>query len=213
MYIQDIVRRVREAAGDSGVIQFSNDTLTDWINDGIRACVEENSLLQGRGTAQTIAGKYDYNLPSDIFKIHSVFVGGNKLPVLTLSEWEDRSFNNTDSGNPAYAMIYAGVLTLYPVPSEVQDLVINYTKSPTEIKRVVSGSEEAWSPNSPGIPDAFHSRIVTYCLAQVAFQDDNYEKYQALMSEFRTGVADLKHLKDQTENLYPSIHYVEWDEV
>lgn len=212
MQIADIVRRVRESAGDSAVLQFSNETLTDWINDGVRECVVENSLLQGRGTANTAVGKYEYTLPTDIFKIHSVYVDGKKVPILTLSEWEDRGFNFTDKGTPEYACAYAGKITLYPNPSVVVPFVVNYSKNPIEHQYVTNGSQEAWTPDKPLIPEAFHSRLVTYCLAQVALQDDDYAKYQAMMSEFKTGVADLKHLKDQTENLYPFMHYVDWDD-
>lgn len=211
MLVADIVRRVRNATGDVAVLQFSNSTLTDWINDAIRECVNENSLLQGKANSNTVAAQQDYALPPDIFKIHSVYVDGQKIPILTLSEWEDKSFYQNDSGLPVASMIYVGVLSLYPKPDKVYSLVINYTKAFSEILYTAPGGVDTWNPNTPAIPDSFHPRIVTYCLAQVAFQDDDYEKYNALMMNFKTGVDGLKHLKDETENLYPFIHYVDRD--
>jgi hypothetical protein len=209
MDVSDVVRRVRETAGDVAVLQFSNATLTDWINDAIRACVEENSLLQARATSNTVVGQQDYTLPTDMFKIHSVYMDSAKIPVLTLSEWEDNNYHRDLTGTPKACLVYAGVLSLYPKPDAVLPMVINYTQEATEITYVAE--PEAWTPDTISIPEAFHSRIVTYCLAQVAMQDDDMTKYQSLMQMFHTGVNDLNHLKDQTENLYPFPHFVDRD--
>jgi hypothetical protein len=206
MLISDIVRRVREATGDLAVLQFTDATITDWINDGIELCVEENSLLQGKGVSNTVVNQKDYVLPVDIFKIHSVYFDEDKLRVLTLSEWEDLDLQRVEYGTPKYACIYAGVLSLSPTPDSVKPLTINYSKHPAVITFTPPST---WLPAAPPLPTSFHNRIVTYCLAQVALQDDDFAKYQALLSEFRSGVMDLKHLQDQTENLYPYNHYVE----
>lgn len=208
MLVSDIVRRVRDAAGDLAVLQFSQATLTDWINDGVRECVIENSLLQARATTQTVAGTSEYTLPADIFKLHSVYADGYKLDVLTLEQWEQ---NNAavhgsevlDGANQYVCYVYAGVLNVWPVPTGVIDLVVNYTKLPAEI--VYSASPEGWAPDTPTIPEAFHNHIVIYCLAQVALQDDDFNKYNALMSQFKSGVIDLAHIKDTEEDLYPTI--------
>lgn len=205
MLVSDIVRRVRDAAGDTNVLQFTQTTLTDWINDAVRECVLENSLLQARGSSNTVVGQSDYTLPTDIFKLHSVYYNGAKLEVLTLQEWEDR-YNSVDvsqNGTPVGCYVYAGSLTLFPAPDAVFELQINYTKLPTAITYNV-GPPEVWTPSSPTINEAFHSRLVAYCLAQVALQDEDNFKYNMLMEEFRTGVRDLQHMKD-TDALYPSI--------
>lgn len=208
MLVADIVRRVRESAGDIAVLQFTNSTLTDWINDAIRECVIENSLLQARATTSTVVSQAEYNLPTDIFKLHSVTVDGYKLEVLTLEQWQERNASGSGTVIPTGAAfncyIYAGVLTLFPTPDTVKTLVINYTKQPAAITRS-AGPPEVWTPTSPVIPEEYHNRIVSYCLAQVAMQDDDYDKYQALMMEFKTGVIDLKRAKDQEEDLYPFI--------
>lgn len=209
MLVSDIVRRVRETAGDSTAIQFSNATLTDWINDGIRESVIENSLLQAKASSSTVANQSEYVLPADIFKLYSVYVDGIKLRVLTLQEWEEycqgANYNSSSTALvPSVGYQFAGVLNLWPTPSGVTTLTINYSKIPATINHSV-GPPEAWLPNEPAIPAAFHNRLVTYCLAQVALQDDDYTKYEALMIEFKTGVRDLSHAKDQQDDLYPFI--------
>jgi hypothetical protein len=214
MKVGDIKRRVRDSAGDTAVLQFTDATLNDWLNDGIRECVIENSLLQNIANSTTVIDQGDYGLPANIFKIHSVRVNKLKLRMLTLEEWEEVNANevNADpaSGQPTMAYIYAGTLNLYPVPSEEVDLQIFYTKMPPTISYGSGGN--AWEDLSIAIPEEFHSRLVTYCLAQVALQDDDYNKYAALMGEFKTGVIDLKHVKDQQEDLYPFISVATRDE-
>lgn len=207
MLVSDIVRRVRDAAGDLNVLQFSQTTLTDWINDGIRECVIENSLLQARATSSTVVGQTEYVLPADIFKLHSVYTDGYKLEIQTLEQWEQYNTGNhgatpDENSNQYVCYVYAGVLNLWPKPTAVKSLVINYTKLPAAIT-YSAGPPEAWDPTTPPIPEPFHNHIVAYCLAQVALQDDDINRYNLLMQQFRTGVIDLKHLKDQEEDLYP----------
>lgn len=208
MLVSDIVRRVRDAAGDLAVLQFSQATLTDWINDGVRECVIENSLLQARATTTTVPGQTEYSLPVDIFKLHSVYADGYKLEVQTLEQWEQHNASVHDadpveSSAQYQCYVYAGVLNVWPTPTTEVSLVVNYTKLPAHIG--YTSTPESWSPESPSIPEAFHNHLVVYCLAQVALQDDDFNRYTALMQQFKSGVIDLKHIKDQQEDLYPSI--------
>lgn len=184
---------------------FSQADLTDWINDAVRECVLENSLLQARGFTTTSEGQSEYILPVDIFKLHSVYYNESSLEIVTLQEWESR-YNTGDvthTGTPVGCYAYAGYLTLFPTPDATSDLKVNYTKLPDSIT-YTAGPPEVWNPQSPPINEAFHSRLVAYCLAQVALQDEDNFKYNMLMTEFKTGVRDLQHINDQ-DNLYPSI--------
>lgn len=209
MLVSDIVRRVRDSAGDTAVLQFTQTTLTDWINDAVRECVLENSLLQARATSNTEIDQSEYTLPEDILKLHSVYVNGFKLEMLTLEQWEERNATELDASSlqsksdPIVCYVYAGVLTLWPTPDKVLELKINYTKLPTPI--VYNSTNETWLPNTPPINEAFHNRIVSYCLAQVALQDEDNYKYNLLMQEFITGVRNLSHVKDTEDDLYPFI--------
>lgn len=211
MLVQDIVRRVREISGDTAVLHFSNATLTDWINDAVRECAVQNSLLQAKASAVQVKDQRTYTLPEDIFKIHSILSDNDKLEILSLGEWEDRNFDLTAVGTPKVVSVYAGKIDLYPIPDRAGTIYVNYTKNPREIRYINDGTNEGYSPNTPDIPVAYHGRLVTYCLAQIAQQDDDYSKYQAMMIEFNTGVVDLNHLKNQTEAHYPYQTYVDWE--
>lgn len=211
MLVADIVRRVRETTGDNAALQFSQHTITDWINDAIREIVVSNTLLQAKATATQVKDRSTYTLPDDIFKVHSVFSDDTKLELLSLGEYEDRNFSKSETGQPTVACIYAGQLELFPIPDKQGVLNVNYSKMPKQIHYVESGANTGWAPTQPDIPVAFHNRIVTYCMAQVALQDSDYALYQSLKVEFDTGVVSLDHLKNQTEQHYPYMTYVDWE--
>ena len=87
--------------------------------------------------------------------------------------------------------------------SVVLPIVINYTKLP-EVVTYAAGPPEVFTPANISIPDTFANHLVVYCLAQVAMQDDDFNKYSLLMNQFKSGVIDLKEIRN-SEDLYPFI--------
>jgi hypothetical protein len=172
MLVADIITRVRNMAGDTNVMQFTDSMLLDWINDGIRECALNNNLLQKRATSNTVIGDATYALPSDILKLHSATFEGSRLRVETLQEWQELhgGDEDTSTGLPQTAYIWAGELTLSPPPDRVGSLVLNYTYDPAVIT-VAAGP--VYTPTTPGLPVGYHSRIVDYCLAQVTISPVN----------------------------------------
>lgn len=202
MLVSNIMTRVRNIAGDLNSLQFTDSMLLDWINDGIRECAISNKLLQKRATTTSIAGQGDYNLPSDILRLHSVKFNGSKLRVLTLEEFDSYTGASTTgiTGTPTACYVWAGSLTLYPAPDTGNlDLVIDYIYSP-EVIEIGSVDTELTA-----LPVMYHARLVDYCLAQVAQQDDDLPRYQAKMTEFQTGVRTIKDMPEAEQDLYPTI--------
>lgn len=223
MNIEQIVRRVRNSAGDTAALQFTNETLNDWINSGTRECAVENSLYQKSATANLVVGQAEYTLPTDIYKLHSVTVNNAKIEIKTLQEFEQFSDQDpetsTNTGTPVVGYIWANKLTVYPAPDVVKAFRINYTADPADID--YDGGSPTWEDSVPAIPASYHERLVIYCLAQVAMQDDDIPKYQALMAEFTSGVINTKHQGETQEDLYPFIsvstrdgglNYTDYDE-
>lgn len=197
MLVSDIISRVRNIAGDTNVLQFTDASIIQWINDGMRQCAIDNGLLQKRGTQNTVVDQTDYNLPADILRLHSVKYDGNKLPIRTLEEYDKVGpFDPTSNGTPVGCYVWAAKLTLFPKPDAIKVLIIDYIYTPAEV--TVAG-------DTPGIPASYHSRLVDYCLAQVAQQDDDLNRYQLKMQEFSTGVSALKDLPEYEDDLYSSI--------
>lgn len=205
MKATDVISRVRSIAGDNNVLQFTDANVIDWINDGMRECVTDNSLLQKTATQNTTAGVGTYALPADILKLHTIKYDYDKLPVLTQEEW-DKEFDGDGStkGSPVNAVVWAGSVTLFPVPPDAKLLQIYYIRSPLEVT-------DATKTNELELPILYHRRIVDYCLAMVAEQDDDMNRYTAKMDEFKTGVANIKDHPESTVDLYPSISVADRD--
>lgn len=201
MLVSDCITRVRNLAGDTSSLQFTDAQILDWINDGIRECAVQNNLLQKRASQNTVASQSDYTLPADILKLHSIKWDAMKLPVLTLEQFDEQYSGigpNTTSqtGTPSCAYVWATTLTLFPAPSSVKVLTIDYLYTPPLHVVGTLGVEL-------NLPVGYHSRIVDYCLAQVYLQDDNSQMYQMKMQEFATGVQQLKDQAENTFDLYP----------
>lgn len=198
MKVSDIITRVRNIAGDTQQIQFSDASVVDWINDGVRECAIANNLLQKRATQASVANQGDYDLPPDLLKLHSVKYNQGKLRILTLEEFDAQANEGSFTGTPQLAYIWAGKLTLYPAPDSSYPLSIDYIYDPAQV------SVDALDVDPP-LPVGYHARLVDYCLAQVAQQDDDMNRYAVKMQEFQTGTMNLKDLPEYENDLYPSI--------
>lgn len=203
MFYDQIIRRVRNTAGDINVLQFTEEMLVDWINDAVRECAIENNLLQKIATQNTVANQQEYDLPTDIMKLHSIYINGEKLKILTLQEWEEVSGGQPTgvptTGAPYQVYIWATKLNVWPPPSSVVPIKINYIYSPTDWDGADGDTEK------PPLPENYHLRLIPYVLAQVALQDENMVLYEKHMGQFRSGVVDLAQQSQQEEDLYPFI--------
>lgn len=201
MKVADIITRVRNIAGDVNVLQFTNEQVLDWVNDGVRECAIQNNLLQKRGTQTVVSGQREYSLPADVMRLHSVRYDNDKLSIRTMEEFDEvYGDSTTATGTPTVCYVWAGFLNLYPTPdNSVKQLVIDYIYDPAPILIADIATTE------PPLPTSYHARLVDYCLAQVAQQDDDYNRYQLKMQEFKSGVQDLKDLPEWEYDQYPYI--------
>lgn len=203
MLVSEITTRVRNIAGDTNVLQFTDAMVIDWINDGVRECALQNLLLQKSASQSTAVGVGNVALPADIMKMHSVSFNGSQLKGLTLQEFEQQfSDGADDQADPAVYYVWAAVLNLYPVPSSVGSVRINYIRQPIVV---------ANPADTPDLPVGYHARLVDYCLAQVAQQDGDANLYQVKMQEFVTGVQSLKDHPEYDYDQYPSMAVADRD--
>ncbi len=195
----DMISRVRVTAGDEAKVLYTDQTIVDWLNDAQRECCVDNLLLQVTATQTTIVGQSGYALPQDILKLHSIKYDNSKLRVVTQEEF-DELYESTGSeqGTPFLANTWANTLTLFPAPDSAKQLQILYIRTPVALSAAsLSVASE--------LPASYHRRLVDYALAMVAEQDDDMNRYQIKMDEFRTGVQSIKSQAESTEDLYPFI--------
>lgn len=210
MKVGSVIQRVRSIAGDTAVLQFTDSDIIDWLNDGVRECALQNSLLQKNATSSTAVGVSQYDLPTDIMKLHSVTVDGEKLLSQTLQEWQETSAQQgagTTSGQSLSYYVWATKITLFPTPDAVKSLVVSYTYLPSDLTyNGANGVGDNTTKNQDlPLPVEYQARLVDYCLAQVAQQDGDSNLYQLKMQEFQTGVSSLKEKPEAREDVYPSI--------
>lgn len=196
MLVSDVISRVRVSAGDTDINQFTNANIYQWINDATKECASANQLLQKVATQNTAAGDGDYALPADILKIHSVKYDGVKIRMATLQQADEEFTLDSSQGTPSIGYVWAGFLNLYPLPDSVKELKILYTRTPVEVTA---------DGDSIDLPVMYHRRIVDYCLAMIAEQDDDQNRYMMKMQEFQTGVSNLKDEPEWEHDLYPMI--------
>lgn len=198
MLASDIIARVRATAGDTDILQFTDATILTWINDATRECASNNNLLQKTGTSNTVAGTQSYPIPADILRLHSVRYNKEKLDILSMSEFDKfvDDYASSQQGTPLVCYLWATNLTLYPIPDSVKVLTIEYTRTPVDVTLV---------GNTPDLPVMYHRRLVDYCLAMVAEQDDDMNRYQIKMQEFSDGVQRLRDDQESELDEYPGI--------
>lgn len=204
MLVSGVWSRVRDIAGDVAQIQYSTETLTNWTNDAIREIVLENKLTQKSASQNTVVGQQEYVLPVDIYKLYSIILDGQKIELITLQQWEamNASIGSQNNGNqrPTQAYIWAGKLNLLPKPDAIYSLKINYIYLPTELNPL---TEVGATDLVTLLPVPYHARLASYLLAQIAQLDEDFEKYERLMQEFKTGVVAISHSGENEEDLYP----------
>lgn len=205
MNYQEIITAVRDVAGDTNVLQFTDSTLKRWIEQGMREACIQNNLLQISANTPTVAGTYQYVLPADILKLHSVKYNNSKVRILTLEEFDEQfpEVDLTTKGSPHVAYIWSGQINLHPAPDAAKTLRIEYLKDPGEVPADLN--------TECPLPVGYHTRVIDYCLAQVAQQDDDMNRYQIKMQEFLTGVKELKDQPEYSADLYPFISVADRD--
>lgn len=201
MLVSEIATRVKDQFGDDGGAVITDARVIRWVNDAMRDIALNNNLFLIRATAAVVPGQAEYQVPANILTVHSVKFQGRKLIELSQAEADGFQADSSvvPSGVPTHYWLFGTILTLYPAPNltDPNDLLMQYTRTPTEVTLVT---------NTPEVPVQYHNRIVEYCIAQAAELDDDEDRYERKMNRFASGV---QQLKDNAEwgahDFYPSI--------
>jgi len=196
--VTDIARRVRRQMGDEAGVVLTDQTVYDWINDGMREIVLENDLLRWRATTNSVAGQANYAIPTDLLRFHSITYGGEALTEISLQDAQKIIPNIDDTttyakGTPQQFWQYGNEFFLYPAPASIKTIVIYYNRRPTPVTDL---------GNTPELSARYDNRLVEYCLAQAAEMDDNDTMAVRKRSEFQEGLSRSKD-EESESGLYP----------
>lgn len=199
----DVSIRVKGQFGDTSGAQISDDAILRWINDAQREIVNTNFLLRGTKYTDIVAGQHDYSFPEDkVLAIEAIYVDGR--PIEGVSIQQAREFASKrdpkfdmQSKTPIAWSERAGIITLYPKPSEnlTNGLKIEYLKVPTPIVLMT---------DTLGVPDRYFNEVVNYVMGQALEMDENYTAASVKQSQFRDGLNRLSYRDNmnQTDAYY-----------
>lgn len=202
MLVSEIQDRVNRAFGDEAGAQILLADIVRWVNDAQIEICKADRLLQVTATINTAAGTASYllsSLPTVILDLQTVSYDGRVLRGISKEEADailaDRNAPGVGTGTPSVFWAWANSIFLYPTPSAVKVLSIDYTRVPTAV---------AAGGDTPELPVRWHTRIVDYCLAQAYLLDDNQAAYERAISRFSARVAEERDAVDrQPADVYP----------
>jgi len=199
--VSEIATRIKDQFGDDQGGVITDARVMRWVNDAMRDIAVANNLFLVKATAAVVNGQAEYQVPSNILTLHSVKFQGRKLTGLSQTEADEFQADGSavPTGIPTHFWLFGNVLTLYPTPNlnDPNDLLVQYTRTPTEVTAV---------GNTPELPAQYHNRIVEYCIAQAAELDDDGDTYERKMNRFEVGVQKLKDNAEwEAHDVYPSI--------
>ena len=207
----DVKSRVRRQIGDDFGGQYSDTDVVRWINAAVREIVLTNDLLQKTATSALVGDQYEYPLPNDVMKLHTLTFRGVPLDGMGFREFMvfTRDADAQAHGLPQIFTVWAGKIRIYPYPHETpvpqENIQIFYTYKPAAI---TGGSEAEELP----LETIYENRIVEYCIAQANEMNEDREGYALKMQEFQTGVRNTQdeHWEDD-RGAYPVISVVPED--
>lgn len=201
MNVAGIRSSVQNIFGDTASVQITPDDIYGWITEAQIDIVRQNpELLQVTATYSSVIGTPGYALPSDINTLFSVSYDTTLIEGVSPSEMQiikTKWLDTTDSGTPIKYYVWASTLYLYPTPDAVKNIVIHYTKMPTDVTSDAS---------TLSLPVEYHKAIVEYCLARAYELDDDMNGSQQKYGKVREVVTSLKDKESRNPTrAYPSM--------
>jgi hypothetical protein len=190
----DVVNRVRSQFGDTSGAQLADAPILNWINDGQREIVNNNSILKDTKYANLVADQQDYSFPDDqVFAIEAIYVSG--YPIQNISPQAAREYvlaldptGMVKAEKPEVWYERAGIITFYPVPSTsiANAIKLEYVRTPAPLVAFT---------DTLSVPDRYFNELVNYVISQALEMDENYSGAAYKLGQFREGL-DRLNLKD-----------------
>lgn len=215
MNVQDVVTRVKRIFGDENGAQITDDDVIRWINDAQQQVTLENEgLLETTASANIVQNQMEYDVPSDFGVLRSLKFKGYRIKYMSFAEFNEYidgysaapGVSPYGPGIPEIFTVWENKITLFPKPSEdvTNGLTIYYMKNPTPVGTLA---------DSLTIPLQYHNAVVKYCLKEAYSLDEDFQKSQAMKSEFDNDVMKLNDRnKWVSQEYYPRITTLPEDE-
>lgn len=129
---------------------------------------EVNCAQVTDSTITTVIGTQEYTQPAQIMRIQRLTWNSVKLKAIDLTQLDSINYpiygGTTVTGNPVYYYLYAGLIGLYPIPSDTKTIKIYGMKRPV----AVSASQQSFT-----IPDELIPYLDDYALYRCYLKDQD----------------------------------------
>lgn len=204
---------VRDALDESTAVFWTNVQLKTWINQAVRDIARRTETIQVKNTTvAAVAGTAEYNLPTDVARIHKIeFVptGSTQTYPVQLATRQEMDpiwglNQSQQSSYPSFAVLwgYAGgasslKMQVFPVPSQAGTFNIYHYRIPANLATNGSADNTVLT-----VPEGWEDLIVHYCeyRARRKDRDPTWQEAKALYEEEVERMGSmLRHLHDQQQ--------------
>lgn len=211
--VDDVITAVKRQFGDESSVQINDTDIIRWTNDAqTEIAIKNPEVNAGMALIDVTAGVTAYPLLTavhDMLVIHSIHFRGQILPNMTFLEAQENIIKSQDtrtSDTPIFWYEYAGVVNLWPIPSNTysQGLTIFYSKAPTLIT----------TDSAPlSVADSYFKAIVDFCLTQAHELDENFSAAQVKAQQFETSLQVQANRGHSQDAYYPTIQLLPEDDL
>jgi hypothetical protein len=173
----DVIAYTKRQFGDESGVQITDADITRWTNQGCMEIVNKNPMIQATANQDSVQYQQTYPVPPDIIQIESVMFDGNILQPRNFERIraELGTANTTQQGTPEFWYTWADLIYLWPVPTTVKVISVNYSKTP----RVVTSPADLLE-----LPDRYFDRVCEYVNSKAYELDEDWQGHQVNRQSF-----------------------------
>lgn len=187
---EDLRTNVLNTLGESGTGFVTSSEVNAWLNRGQEIASERGLTIQEEATALTVADQADYELPSDLLLINSVFVTDDDDDVdeahaISIADYRKLVAAETTLKNVSavYAHWQDGIY-IYPEPTVSGKTIRVYY-----LKKSTTMSQDA---HTPDFQATFHSALEDYALYRAYLKYKNPQMAQQYQMTWEQSVAHMR---------------------
>lgn len=205
----DVITDVKRTFGDESDTQIDDSDIIRWINRAqLEIAMRNPEITPAVAITNVVANQADYPILSSIptlLTIQSIHYLNRPVRHMQFQEAEQFLMGNESQqgGNPQFWYERAGVVTLYPTPTETVEnsLKFFYNKRPDDIKT---------NAQPLSLSDHYYNGIVSFCLNQAYLLNEDAQLAGIASETFDQNVNLMKERTSTQSDYYPVIG--QWDD-
>jgi hypothetical protein len=186
---------VKRQFGDESGVQLQDADITRWVNQAQMEIVNKNPMIQAVATQNSVSGTQTYAIPPDMIQIESVMFDGNILEPQSFEGIRSvLGVDNSNKGLPIYWYTWANLIYLWPIPTTVKVISVNYSKTPKQ----VTGSGDTL-----GVPDRYYDRVLEYVMSKAYELDEDWQGHTVNKQAFEDKLMEANNAEKNMVGAFP----------